>query len=250
MKIADQLLNQGNVFFKNRSYIPLILLPFAFVATATSIEKFPMWFGHTGINFPERVAVVLCLIGFIIRMLTVGFTPANTSGRNTATQVADSLNTSGIYSTVRHPLYLGNYFMWLSIAALTADLYFVAIFSLLYFIFYERVMLAEEDFLSKKFGDSYTTWSQKVPTIIPNFSQWNSPNLYFSWKKVLAKEKNGVLAFFVLLAAFQMWTDYVQMGKVQLPHPWTLNALVITGLVYLILKIIKHQTDWLKEENR
>ncbi len=250
MKIADQLLTQGNVFFKNRSYIPLILLPFAFIVTKASIEKFPMWFGHNGINFPERVAVVLCVTGFIIRMLTVGFTPANTSGRNTATQVADSLNTSGIYSTVRHPLYLGNYFMWLSIAALTADLYFVAIFSLLYFIFYERVMLAEEDFLSKKFGDSYTAWSQKVPTIIPNFSQWNSPNLYFSWKKVLAKEKNGVLAFFVLLAAFQMWTDYVQMGKVQLPHPWTLNALVITGLVYLILKIIKHQTDWLKEENR
>ena len=111
-------------------------------------------------------------------------------------------------------------------------------------------MLAEEDFLNKKFGESYTEWSQKVPTIIPNFSQWSSPNLYFSWKKVLAKEKNGVLAFFVLLATFQMWTDYVQTGKVQLPHPWTLNALVITGLAYLILKIIKHQTGWLKEENR
>ena len=33
----------------------------------------------------------------------------NTSGRNTHDQVADSLNTSGIYSIVRHPLYVGNF---------------------------------------------------------------------------------------------------------------------------------------------
>ena len=66
-------------------------------------------------------------------------------------QVADSLNTTGIYSTVRHPLYLGNFFMWLAIVVLTADLYFVIVFCLCYFIF-ERVMLAEEDFLANKFG--------------------------------------------------------------------------------------------------
>ncbi|HRD06733.1 MAG: isoprenylcysteine carboxylmethyltransferase family protein [Saprospiraceae bacterium] len=250
MKIADQLLSQGNVFFKNRSYIPLLLLPFAFIATASSISKFPSWFGHAGINFPEMVAVVLCLIGFIIRMLTVGFTPANTSGRNTAMQVADSLNTTGIYSTVRHPLYLGNFFMWLAIAVLTADLYFVIVFCLCYFIFYERVMLAEEDFLANKFGDAYKQWSQQVPTIIPAFGKWHSPDLYFSWKKVLAKEKNGVLAFFTLVALFQLWVDYIQTGSVQLPHRWTLIALLITGLAYLVLKLIKYQTSWLKEENR
>ena len=250
MKITDQLLSQGNTFFRYRSFIPLLLLPFAFWACAVSIYHHPDWFTHEGITFPEKMAIVLCLIGFLIRVITVGFTPANTSGRNTVTQVADSLNTKGIYSTVRHPLYLGNFFMWLAIAVLTADLYFVIVFCLCYFIFYERVMLAEEDFLANKFGDAYTQWSQQVPTIIPAFGKWHSPDLYFSWKKVLAKEKNGVLAFFTLVALFQLWVDYIQTGSVQLPHRWTLIALLITGLAYLVLKLIKYQTSWLKEENR
>ena len=111
MKITDQLLSQGNTFFRYRSFIPLLLLPFAFWACAVSIYHHPDWFTHEGITFPEKMAIVLCLIGFLIRVITVGFTPANTSGRNTVTQVADSLNTKGIYSTVRHHLYLGNFFI-------------------------------------------------------------------------------------------------------------------------------------------
>ncbi|MGC9453013.1 MAG: methyltransferase family protein, partial [Oceanipulchritudo sp.] len=42
-----------------------------------------------------------------------------TSGRNTKQQVAYSLNTTGFYSVVRNPLYLGNFFMYLGIALFT-----------------------------------------------------------------------------------------------------------------------------------
>ena len=36
-----------------------------------------------------------------------------TSGKNTAKQIAESLNTSGIYSVLRNPLYLANFLNWL-----------------------------------------------------------------------------------------------------------------------------------------
>jgi len=59
------------------------------------------------------IAIALSMFGFIIRAIAIGTTPKGTSGRNTKEgQVAESLNTKGIYSMVRHPLYLGNYFMW------------------------------------------------------------------------------------------------------------------------------------------
>ena len=67
----------------------------------------------------------MSFFGLGIRVFTVGFTPKNTSGRNTAEQIADVLNTSGIYSMVRHPLYVGNFFMWLGIGLLTQNPYFV-----------------------------------------------------------------------------------------------------------------------------
>ena len=56
-------------------------------------------------------------MGFLFRAWAIGTTPAGTSGRNTKEQVAEVLNSTGIYSIVRHPLYVGNYFMWIGIVA-------------------------------------------------------------------------------------------------------------------------------------
>ncbi|MGB8874133.1 MAG: hypothetical protein WCC75_12145, partial [Desulfobaccales bacterium] len=45
-----------------------------------------------------------------------GLPPRGTSGRNTQGQVAETLNTTGIYSLVRNPLYLGNFLIWLGLS--------------------------------------------------------------------------------------------------------------------------------------
>ena len=61
--------------------------------------------------------------------LCVGFTPRGTSGRNTKEgQVAESLNTLGMYSMCRHPLYLGNLLMWLGIVMYMGHLWFAVAF--------------------------------------------------------------------------------------------------------------------------
>lgn len=250
MRLADQQLNQGNTFFRNRSFIPLLLFPLAFYATGRTIQQHPDWYLHNTINIPEILCLILCIMGLVIRIVTVGFTPANTSGRNTQQQLADELNTTGIYSIVRHPLYLGNYFIWLGLAVLSADVMFLLVFSLLYFIFYERIMLAEENYLASKFGDQYEQWSNEVPTIVPAFSQWKSCELQFSWKKVMAKEKNAILAVFIVLTVFQWWTDIVQSGTVKLPHAWTLIGLCLTSVLYIVLKTLKYKTQLLRENNR
>jgi len=55
-------------------------------------------------------------VGLGTRILTIGHTPQRTSGRNTKAQVAETLNTTGLYSMLRQPLYLGNFFMGLGLA--------------------------------------------------------------------------------------------------------------------------------------
>ena len=77
-----------------------------------------------------------------------------------------------------------------------------------------------------------------------------SCELHFSWKKVLAKEKNGILAVFTLLAVFQLWVDFVQTGTFKIPHGWTLLGLGLTSLLYLVLKVLKYNTQLLNEKNR
>ena len=61
--------------------------------------------------------------------IAIGTSNKHTSGRSTKEQVADALNTKGIYSTVRHPLYLGNYFMWIGIVMFTYNIWFVLVVS-------------------------------------------------------------------------------------------------------------------------
>ncbi|WP_154855665.1 methyltransferase family protein [Cyclobacterium xiamenense] len=107
--------------------------------------------------------------------------PENTSGKNTRVgQVADQLNTLGIYSTVRHPLYLGNFISWFAIALLTANYWFVCVFILIYWLYYERIAMAEKQFLRRKFGSKYLHWADAVPAFIPNILLFKKPALRFS----------------------------------------------------------------------
>ncbi len=170
MALKEEMEKQGNWLFKYRSYLPLAILTIGLIFFVWQ----ELYVRKTTVNssFFEKyylyLALSISLIGFFIRVYTVGYSARGTSGRNTKDgQVAISLNTTGIYSLVRHPLYLGNFLMWLGVAFLIADIWFTIIFILLFWINYERIMFAEEQFLRKKFGDDYLNWSKDVPLFIP-----------------------------------------------------------------------------------
>src|SRR6188768_3795724 len=150
MALIHSFEDEGNWLFKRRGFMPLLLfimaVPAVYFTDYSSISQ-------SLTTFINYTAAILSITGFVIRAYTIGTTPRGTSGRNTDKQVAEQLNTSGIYSVVRHPLYLGNYLMWIGIVLFTKNFSFTIIVSLLYWIYYERIMFAEERFLEKKFGD-------------------------------------------------------------------------------------------------
>jgi protein-S-isoprenylcysteine O-methyltransferase Ste14 len=208
-------------------------------------EKFPCY------KQPfEICCLAVSLLGLVVRIYTVGYTPANTSGRNTkAGQVADELNTTGIYSIVRNPLYLGNFLMWLGIAMLTANIWFIVSFCFLYWIYYERIIFAEEQFLRKKFSDVYVDWTKVTPIFIPKFSRYKKPSYSFSWKKVLKKEKNGLAALFIVFAIFHITEQLINNEPIQ-PNHYIIIGCIVTCVLYLILKIFKKYTRVLDSEGR
>ena len=111
--------------------------------------------------------------------------PIGTSGRNTKQQKAVSVNKSGIYSIVRHPLYLGNYFMWLGMFLLIPIIWLQIVFSLIYWIYYERIMIAEEEYLRDKFGSDYTNWASRTPAFIPSFKRFIKNPLPYKYKNII-----------------------------------------------------------------
>ena len=109
MALVHEFENTGNWLFKRRSWLPVFMIVAGIIV---------MYLGNRqAILFDMRDELFflgISIFGEIIRILTVGFAPRNTSGRNTSKgQVADQLNVTGIYSLIRHPLYLGSLFMWL-----------------------------------------------------------------------------------------------------------------------------------------
>lgn len=247
--LQKELKQQGDFLFLHRGTLPLLILVTGLaVFILTRLFSEPAAFLQT--TTFKLISLALALSGEGIRIFTVGYTPANTSGRNRFYQLADEVNTTGIYSTVRHPLYLGNFIIWLGIAMLTENIWFVLIFILTYWIYYERIMYAEEMFLYNKFNESYQKWAAKTPAFIPDVSKYESPKLPFSWKKVLKKEKNGISAIFALFFIFDFTGNIIEAGRFVIELNFWFYAALATFILYLILKYLKWNTSVLDEEGR
>lgn len=253
MSLHNSMIKSGHFFFRWRSYIPLLLIP----PMAIAFEESTYVEDAIGDNL-EDVVVLICfiisLIGLAIRCFTVGFIPGSTSGRNTTEQRADHLNTSGMYSIVRNPLYLGNFIIILGVILSIKVWWLVLIFSLVFFIYMERIILAEEKFLHDKFGATYDDWRAKTPVIIPAFKQWHASEMTFSWKTVLKREYPGLLAIGSCFLVTEMITDLLIEKEdfgYWLKDDWIWPAMFgFILIVSMTLRTLKKHTNLLKVQGR
>ncbi len=194
-------------------------------------------------------AITVSVIGFLVRFYTIGTTPLGTSGRNTKEQVAIVLNSTGMYSMLRHPLYLGNYLIWLGIAVATFNIYFIVIMSLLFWLYYERIMFAEERFLERKFGNDYINWSNSLPAFIPAVFNFKKSDTPFSIITILRIEYASILATVIGFTFVEGFRTYFISNKWGI-STFSLQILITTLILVLILRSLKHYTNVLKEQGR
>jgi protein-S-isoprenylcysteine O-methyltransferase Ste14 len=74
--------------------------------------------------------------------------------------------TKGVFSLVRHPVYLGSILAFLGFIVMTLSLLSVIIW-LIGIIFYYRVSRYEERLLLSRFGKEYEDYMKKVPMLFP-----------------------------------------------------------------------------------
>ncbi|NOX87161.1 MAG: DUF1295 domain-containing protein [Chlorobi bacterium] len=247
MALINSFEKSGNTLFRYRGQIPVILfiaaIPVVYFTKDNSLDEQSQF-------LLTVFSVFLSALGFVIRAIAIATTPKGTSGRNTKEgQVAESLNTTGIYSMVRHPLYLGNYLMWIGIVLYTFNFWFVIVVSLLFWLYYERIMYAEERFLERKFGDDYMEWASQTPAFLPGFGKYKKNTVPFSAKSILRREYSGLLATVVGFTFIDDLRRYFCSGQFEWNTPWHI-ALLATLLIALVLRSLKHYTRVLNEEDR
>lgn len=249
MALVHSFETSGNKLFRYRGQIPVILFILAIPVVYFTDYEFIK--DNDILYYALLITCALISVsGQIIRSIAIGTSNKNTSGRNTKEgQVAEALNTKGIYSTLRHPLYLGNYLMWIGIVGFTFNVYYVIIVSLLFWIYYERIMFAEERFLERKFGEDYINWSMKVPAFIPSCKNKVKSDIPFSFKTTLRREYSGITATILGFLFVDFLRDWFTSGQVQ----WKtmhLIVLIVALAISLVFRTLKHNTTLLNEDDR
>jgi protein-S-isoprenylcysteine O-methyltransferase Ste14 len=246
MQISEHFTCISPFFFRWRGYLFLFLLPIILL----SFIGFNYPFGSHIFDLLWGIGCFLIsLLGLSVRVLTVGSVPRGTSGRSTRKRKADVLNTTGMYSIVRHPLYLGNYFIALGPSLFPRAWFLPIIVSLAFMLHYERVIFSEEEHLESKFGDEFRAWAAKIPTIIPRFKNYQPPKLSFSWKAALRREFYGLSGIITIFFGLDIIGDSIVYRRITIDPLWA--TLFIIGLVFfLIMRILKKKTHLLEVDRR
>ncbi len=246
MRLAEQQVHAGHFLFRWRSYLPLVLVPV--FALGLADFHYPMGSARLARAW-EVVCLGVALAGLAIRITVVGTVPAGTSGRNMSAQKADALNTTGLYAVARHPLYLANYLIFLGLALLPLAWYLPVILTLAAALYYERIILVEEEFLAQRYGDAFHAWASRTPAIIPQWEAWVPPSLPFSWRTALKGEIYAAFAIVAGLFVMDLAERWVARHEFRMDPVWT-GVFVVGAVAFTVVRTLKKRTSLLKVEGR
>ena len=246
MALQEEFETTGEYFFQWRSYLPLAMAGLFILALAQ------FWYPFNGrdLNLAwDGGCLAVALAGQAVRFFTVGFVPRGTSGRNTRGQVAETLNTTGMYAVVRNPIYLGNFIIWFGLSLFMKSVWFTTVIVLFFTIFYERIIFREEAFLRQKFGGVFMEWADATPVIIPQFKNWRPPSLPFSFKSAIVREYGTFFAIITTFTVLEVLAGLFNSRQLTLDPVWV-KLFIFSGAFYLTIRYLKKKTKVLATDNR
>jgi hypothetical protein len=179
----------------------------------------------------------LSLFGELIRILAVGFSGAGTSGRENYMK-AERINSTGIYSLSRNPLYIGNFLIFSGLLVVFANGYALLIVTLFLIFQYYFIIQAEESYLTERHGEEYGDYCARVPRIFGGIRSFQKSKIPFNLPKVIYKENdslfNLLMVFIIILVIRELSFYHGVIHKIQFIGA----ASLLTGL-YILIKVLK-----------
>ncbi len=175
----------SQIIFKYRSYTPIPLLILMLI-----FQKPTLW--------SLIIGFLIALIGEAFRMWGVIYAGSET--RTTGSVGGTFLVISGAFGHLRNPLYLGNIFLYTGVGIMSMALFpYLQIFAILFFFLqYRIIIINEEEYLSKTFGQEYKAYAKAVPRFIPRIRKYKSAEVEqppINLKAGFRSEKNSLQAF-------------------------------------------------------
>jgi Putative protein-S-isoprenylcysteine methyltransferase len=234
----------GNVFFRYRNIMFVFLYLTLFLPSPELFRE--EFFGQQYALIPLMIGLLGTLSGQLIRGMTIGLVYIVRGGKD-RTVYAEGLVTDGVFRHVRNPLYLGNILMLAGLGILANSVVFVVFVMPLFLFIYQCIVLAEEDFLRRKFGSGFDDYTLRVRRWLPEFSGFNSTlaSMPFNWRRWLVKEYNTQFIWLCGMAVVIL-IRYPSVTGLDDRIRLTAGAIALTVFFgyYLTIRYIKKSGKW------
>lgn len=234
----------GNFFFRYRNVLFILLYILLFIPSPTLFS--PSIFGGGYYCLPIVTGLGVTILGQLIRCATIGLVYIIRGGRDRRI-FAELLVTAGMFNHCRNPLYVGNILMLLGVGILANSLIYVIIVMPLFMFIYQAIVLAEENFLSNKFGEDFTAYCKRVNRWIPSVRDLSATfkSMRFQWKRWFIKEYNTQFVWLtgitlILLFKYPQLTFYSDQKRNFL----LAIILPLLGIFYLSIRYLKKSGRW------
>jgi protein-S-isoprenylcysteine O-methyltransferase Ste14 len=242
VRLLDEIPHSGDALFRWRGQLPLLMLPLFLLGLVDARLPADLpW----SVKAWQVVSLLIALAGLAVRVVSVGTAPAGTSERSTTNPRASMLRTTGVYSLVRHPLYVGNTLTALGFSCFPTVWYLPLIVLLLGILYHERIAAREEVFLEGRFGDAFRDWAARVPAMIPRLSGYVPSATPFIWRRILGREFHGLMVIGSVLFVLDLVRSALATGRLVFDPFWT-ALFAATAVVFVVCSILKKHTTVLK----
>ena len=171
----------GQFFFRFRNAIfPLVML------CAVLLARPQYSFGSAAMDWlVDLFGIALILAGQILRVITIGYEYIRRGGRD-GQVYAEGLVQGGVFAHCRNPLYLGNILMASGFLVVLGQGWLIAVGVPLVVFIYIAIVAAEEDYLSRQFGDQYAAYRERVNRWLPKWKGFSASvaTMRFNWQRV------------------------------------------------------------------
>ncbi|MFQ5752829.1 MAG: methyltransferase family protein [bacterium] len=194
----------------------------------------------------DGVGFAVAIAGQVLRALVIGKDYIKRGGRDKKI-MANRLVLGGIFAHSRNPLYFGNILIIVGMGIIYNSMWgYILAYS--FFIFgYLAIVMAEEDFLTKKFGVEYEAYCKSVPRFVPRFAgiRETLSSGSFDWLRFLRKEYNMMCIWVSSVVVLEIWAEIVHSG-----YAASKNAIQMLSLCLIPILLFYCVTRYLKKHKK
>lgn len=223
----------GNFLFRNRNGI----FPFVYLMLfVPSLEVFSNPVVAIIIGFAVTV------VGQLVRVVTIGLVYIIRGGKDRRIY-AEELVTTGVFAHCRNPLYIGNILIVVGLGIASNSLIFMAVFTPLFLLFWQAIVLAEENYLRDKFGEEYNQYCERVSRWGINLKGIKDTlaSTEFNWKRLIIREYSSAYVWVTGAALIVTKHFYLHDDRFRFRRnvPLFVSILVLLMVLYFVARYLK-----------